>query len=432
MGIPPGRILFLQVPLARFIPAEADRASGHHGFPALCVDANGLPVGVGRLAQAIGEVGCPEHPVGHVAAVLFNQPHQHGHVGVLTDVILEVPRLTVDMELAQDDVSHGHGEGRIGALLGMQPQIGELGRLRVIRADDHRLGAVVPGLGIEVGVGGSGLRDVGPPQHEEPGIVPVRAFGNVRLLTPGLRRGRRQIAVPVVKRHADAAHERQVPRPRGVGDHGHGRNRREADHPVGSMGFRRIGICRGDDLVHLIPRRADEPAEAALFRIGRTLLRVLDNGCPRGHGGLDRAGFAPQLDQPRADKRVFHPVAGIEVPGVAGPPGTTARLVVGQVRAGAGIVGLLGLPGHDAALHIDLPGTRARAVGAVGGPDDLVMLPTASVSVLPIPVFAAGHPVTIGELADVGRFEEVQSVQKMAHGLSPSSAQHGTGALRRV
>ena len=93
---------------------------------------------------------------------------------------------------------------------------------------------------------------------------------------------------------------------------------------------------------------------------------------------------------------------------------------------------MLGFPGNDAALHIDLPGTRARAVGAVGGTDDLVMLPTASVSVLPIPVFATGHPVTIGELADVGRFEEVQSVQKMAHGFSPSSAQHGTGALRRV
>ena len=163
LGIPPGGILFLQVPLARLIPTEADRASGHHGLPAFCVDANSFPFGVGRLAQVIGEVGCPEHPVGHVVAVLFNQPDQHGHVGVLTGVILEVPRLTVDMELAQDDVSHGHGEGRIGALLGMQPQIGELGRLRVIRADDHRLGAVVSRLGIEVGVGGSGLRDVGPP-----------------------------------------------------------------------------------------------------------------------------------------------------------------------------------------------------------------------------------------------------------------------------
>ena len=72
---------------------------------------------------------------------LLHQPHQHRHVRVLADVVLEILGLPVEMELAQDDVAHGHGERRVGALLHRDPQVGEFRGLRIVGADDDALGA---------------------------------------------------------------------------------------------------------------------------------------------------------------------------------------------------------------------------------------------------------------------------------------------------
>src|SRR3546814_19715985 len=73
----------------------------------------------------------------------------------------------------------------------------------VCSSDLRDLGAAIAGLGHEVRIGGAGLRDVRAPHHQEPGIVPVGAFGNVGLFAPGLRAGGRQVAIPVVETHAD-------------------------------------------------------------------------------------------------------------------------------------------------------------------------------------------------------------------------------------
>ena len=281
-------------------------------------------------------------------------------------------------------MAHRHRQRRVGALLRMQPEIGELGRLGVVRRDDGALRALVADLGVEMRVRRAGLRHVGAPDQQVAGIVPVGTFRNVGLLAPGHRAGRRQVAIPVIEGQADAAEQRKVARTRGVGHHGHGRDRREADHPVGPICLHRIGVGGGDDLVDLVPRRADEAAQAALAGVTRALLRALHDGGPGRDGGKRRARLAPQLEQAPAHHRVLHAIGRVEIPGVAGAARAAARLVVRQVRARARVVGLLGLPRHDAALDVDLPGARAGAVHAMRGAHDFVVLPALAVAVLPV------------------------------------------------
>ena len=413
-------LLLLQVPLALFAPAEADRALRHDDGAAGAVDRHGLPVGIVRFAQGVVEFGRPQQALGHIVAVALLQPHQHRHVGVLPAVALEILGLPVEVKFAQDHVAHGHGQRCVGALLGMQPDVGEFRRLGIVRADHRALGALVARLGIEMGVRRAGLRHVRAPDQQESGIVPIGAFRHVGLLAPGLRRGRRQVAIPVVERHAHAAQQRQIPRPGGVGDHRHGRDRRKADHPVRTVGLGRVGVGGGDNLRHLVPMRADEAAMAAHAGVGGALGRVLDDRFPGRHRRQGRSRLAPQLDQPRAHQWIFHPVAGIQVPAIAGAPGTAARLVVRQVGPGAGIVGLLGLPGDDPALHVDLPAARPGAVGAMGRAHHLVVLPALAIGLFPAAILPRGDAVATGEFADILAGEEVQTVEQVTHLGCPS------------
>ena len=196
---------------------------------------------------------------------LLHQPHQHGHVGVLARVVAEISRLPVDVELAQDDVAHGHAERGIGALLRRHPQIGELRGFRIIRRDDDALGALVANLGIEMSVRRARLRHVRAPQDEEARIVPIGALRHVGLLAPGLRRSRRQVAVPIVERHAHAAEQRQVTRTGRVAHHRHGRDRREAEHAIRPVGFHRVGVGGRDDLVDLVPVARTKPPRPRFF-----------------------------------------------------------------------------------------------------------------------------------------------------------------------
>ena len=122
-----------QIPLALLAPAEADRTERHDRV-AVGVQRDGLPCRIVRLAQPVGKVVGAHQAVGHVAAVLAHQPHQHRQIGVFADVVLEIRHRSVEVEFAQNDVAHRHGQRRVGALLGMQPQIGEFRRLGVVRA----------------------------------------------------------------------------------------------------------------------------------------------------------------------------------------------------------------------------------------------------------------------------------------------------------
>ena len=164
LGVLPVRGLFLEVPLALLAPAEADRAFRHHDRVAGLVIGERLPLGIVGLAAGFHDIGRADEALRHVVAALLHQPHQHRHVGVLPDVVLEILGLPVDMEFAQDDVAHGHAERGVGALLRRHPQIGEFRGFRIVRADHHALGAAVARFGIEMRVGRARLRHVRAPQ----------------------------------------------------------------------------------------------------------------------------------------------------------------------------------------------------------------------------------------------------------------------------
>ena len=358
-------VLFLEVPLAFLAPAEARAARWRNHIVACLVDRDCLPFGVVLLAKITLEIAGAQQALGNQPAILFDQPDQHRHVRVAATIVLEIGHLPVEVELAQDHVAHRHGQCGIGALLGIEPEVRELGRLGIVGADHRNLGAAIARLGHEMGIGRAGLRDVRSPHHQKARIVPVGTFWNVGLFAPGHRARRRQIAIPVIERHAGPAEQREIARTRRVGDHRHGRDRRESDHPVGPPLFGGIGIGRGDDLVHLVPGGTHEAAVAADRGIALALVGVgLDRGPGRnrGHGC---ARCAPQLDQPFADQRILQPLGRIDVPGVARPARAAARLVIGKFRTGSWIVGLLGFPGDNPALYVDLPRTRSGAVHPV-------------------------------------------------------------------
>ena len=414
IDLAPGTALAgLDVPLALLAPAVADGALRRHQL-ARGVDGDGLPLGVVALAEAVGQVAGTQEALGAVAAVLLIEQHQHRQVGVALGVVGEVGAGLLQVEFLEDDVGEGLRQRRVGALLGVEPEVGELGHLGVVRGDGHGLGALVAHLGEEVRVRGTGLRNVGAPGDDVVGVVPVGRLRHVGLLAPDLRAGRRQVAVPVVEAQAHAADQRQVTATGGIADHGHGRDRREADHAVRAELLDGVDVGRGDDLVDLVPAGTDETAHAALALVALGLDRVADDAGP----GLDRrqglACFAPESQQGFTDLGVFKAVGTVDVPAVAGAARAATRFVVGQVVTGTRVVGLLGFPGDQAVLHVDLPGARPGAVHPVGGAHDLVVLPARAVDVLPVTRFLAGLAMTVGELPLLA-IEEAQLVEYVAH-----------------
>src|SRR5690606_10870135 len=215
-----------------------------------------------------------------------------------------------------------------GALLRVEPEVGELGDFGVVRGDRHGLGALVADFGEEVRVRGARLRDVGAPGDDVVGVVPVGRFRHVGLLAPDLRRGRRQVAVPVVEAQAHAADQRQVAAAGGIADHGHRRDRREADHAIRAVLPDGVDVGGGDDLVDLVPAGPDEAAHAALALVGLGAGLVLDDAGPGVHRRQRTTRLAPELEQRLAHLGVLQAVGAVDVPAVAGAARAAARLVV--------------------------------------------------------------------------------------------------------
>src|SRR5690606_38371043 len=138
------------------------------------------------------------------------------------------------------------------------------------------------------------------------------------LLAPDLRRGRRQVAVPVVETQAHAADQRQVAAAGSIADHGHRRDRREADHAIRAVLLDGVVVGGGDDLVDLVPAGADEAAHAALALVGLGAGLVLDDAGPGVHRRHAAPRFAPQFQQRLAHLGVLQAVGAVNVPAVAG------------------------------------------------------------------------------------------------------------------
>src|SRR5690554_3458147 len=409
----------LEVPLALLAPAIADGAIRCGQLASAFVNGDGFPFRVVLFTQAVHQIAGPQEAARHIAAVVFFLQHdQVRHVGVTTHVVGEVLAGFVDVEFFQDDVAHGHAQGSVCALLRVQPLVRQLGHFRIVRSNRNGLGVFVAYFGEEVGVRGTGLGHVGTPGNDVAGVVPVRRFRHVGLLTPGLWGGRRQVAVPVVEAHAHATDHRQVTAAGGVGHHGHGKNRREADDTVRAELLGGVNVGGSNQLVDFVPVGTNETTHTTAGLVLGGFLGVFNNRRPGLHRVVElNTGRTPELHQALAHQRVLQAVGAVHVPGIACTPGAAAGLVVWQVRAGTGIVGLLGFPGDQAVLDVDLPAAGAGAVYAVSGTHHLVVLPALAVAVFPLAADFVGFAVAVGERLSVLP-EVIQFVDQMTHGLS--------------
>ena len=306
--------------------------------------------------------------------------HEERAVGVALHVIEEHGLALADVEFLEDDVTHGLRQGAVRAGLDAQPVVRELRVVREVRGHDDDLLAVVAGLGHEVGVGGTGQRQVRAPHDEVLRVEPVAGLGHVGLVAEHLRRGRGQVRVPVVEGQHGGADELVEAGARTVGDHRHGGDHREAGDAVGTVLLDRVHVGGGDDLHRLFPGHADHAAAATLRLVGACLLRVLNDRGPRVDGIAEALlGLAEHVEEDAAHVGVLDTGRRVLVPRERRATRAAAGLVLGHVRAGRRVVSLLGFPGDDAVLDVDLPRARARAVHAMGGAHDLVVAPALAV-----------------------------------------------------
>ena len=256
-----------------------------------------LPLGV---LAGVAEVGGAQEAVGDVRAVVaLAQRDQERHVGVAARVVAEVrrPRGRRRTPSGSRDPSPSRARRRCRPAAGSQWSANFVWP-GVVGRDDDDLLALVAGLGHEVGVGRARLGDVRAPEDHVGGVPPVGRLRHVGLIAPDLRRGRRQVGVPVVE-----ARGRRRRSARGSGC----RPRRRPSTSPGSARSRRSGRARTRAIVWTwaaaissaasSQRRAHEAALAALGLVGARLVRVLDDRRP----GLDRV--AESLAAPRGTSR---------------------------------------------------------------------------------------------------------------------------------
>ena len=256
---------------------------------------------------------------------------------------------------------------------------------------------MIAGLGHEVSVRGAGEGEVGAPHDEVVGVEPVAGLGNVRLVAEHLRGGGREVRVPVVEGEHVAAHELQVARARAVGNHRHGGNNGETSDAIRAEILDGRGVRGSHNLHRFLPGGADHAALAAGGLVGAGSGRVGDHLVPRFHriatalfrGAVGIQQGATHIGMTDAGGRVL-------IPGEGGAARTTARLVLGHVRARGRVVDLLGLPRNHAVLDIHLPRAGTRAVNAVSRAHDLVMAETLTVEDVRL------TPATEKDLARIG------------------------------
>ncbi len=111
-------ILFLKVPAAALlVPAVAGRAVRRDDLARHFIEPDGFPFRVFALAESVIEIRCPDKSVRHIASALFDQAHEHRHIGITARVIGEIWHLPLDMVFLEDDMAHGQRQRGIGALL---------------------------------------------------------------------------------------------------------------------------------------------------------------------------------------------------------------------------------------------------------------------------------------------------------------------------
>ena len=197
-----------EIPLAHVgIPEPVPKGTVRAGdLTGVLVPDEGFEHGIGLLCQLTADIARNEvlaRPV-HPGSVFVEGDQERGVV-VGAVVLVEERHPPFGEELLQHHMSQRHAEGRVGAGRDRHPLVGELGGFRVIGRHDHDLLAAVAGLDHPVGVGRTRQGHVRTPKHQVAGVPPVAGFTHVGLVAVDLRRGGRQVGVPVVEgQHAAA------------------------------------------------------------------------------------------------------------------------------------------------------------------------------------------------------------------------------------
>lgn len=369
----------VEVPLsdAVFAVAEPQRSVWHDDLVGNLVEQRGFER---RVLDFLADIGCGKELSRHHRVAALVELDQKRQIGVAADVIYKERNMVTHIAFRQNNVAHRHGERGVRTGGATHPLVRELGVIGVIRAHHNNFGATVARFGHPVSIRGSGDRDVGTPHHQIRRVPPIAGFGHIGLVAEHLRRRYRQVGVPVIERRHHATQQGNEPRARGMADHRHRRDRREAGNAVRTVGLDGVHVGRRDHLAGLGPSHPDQPALAAGLLVATPALGIgLDVG--PGQHGITQPGFglAVHLDQHAAGIRIAHSGGRIAVPGERGTPGAPPRLVFGPVRADGGIVGLLGLPGDDPVLDVDLPRARSGAIDAVRRANHLVVAPSIAV-----------------------------------------------------
>ena len=204
---------------------------------------------------------------------------------------------------------HGQEGGGVGALPHRHPEIGELHVLGVVRRHGYDLGSLVTGLDGEVRVRCARHRQIGAGDDEIGRVVPVGRFRHVGLLAPGLWAGSRQVAVPVVEGTAGRADQAEVTRSGRIGDHRHGRDRRETIDAVRAPFVYGVNVGGGDDFGDFFPVGAHKAAQAAHAGVFQSLCRIgLDRGPSLHRVFPDFSLGAVEIEQAASDHRVLDAV----------------------------------------------------------------------------------------------------------------------------
>ena len=332
-------------------------------------------------------------------------------------------------------MTHRHRQRPVGPGRTRHPLVGEFRIVGVVGADADDFRSAVTDLGHPVRVGRAGDRNIRAPHHQIRRVPPVPGLRHVGLVAEHLRRGHRQVGVPVVERRHHPADQLNEPGTGRERHHRHRRDRREAGNPIRPVGLDGVHVRGRDHLGGLGPTHPHQPALAAGLMVATPALRIgLDIG-PRQHRVAQPGpGFPIHLHQHAASVGIPHPGRRVGVPGKRGAARATAGLVLGPIRAHRRVVGLLGLPGDDAVLDVDLPRTRPGAVDAVGGTDHLVVAPAVPVEHVALPAAASGDgPQVVGELP--GGEESAAALEQlldrpadMSTHLAVSSPARGTGS----
>ncbi|OPZ83967.1 MAG: hypothetical protein BWY76_02047 [bacterium ADurb.Bin429] len=246
----------------------------------------------------------------------------------------------------------------------------------------------MPRLHQEVGIRRARHQHIGADSGDHARVIPVSALRDVGLFAPHFRRRRWQIAVPVVERQANAAHQLQKARPGGVADHGHGGDRRKADQPVGAMCLHGVDVRGGDELIHLIPGAAAEAAFSTRLLVAPARLRIGDNGLPGGDRIIRVRALrrAPEIEQHPARVWVFDAQGTIHVPGVGDTALASAGLVWWKLTVNHRIVKRLHLPGDNPILDVYIPTAPASTVHAMRAAEHPVIGPAVAVEIFPLPL----------------------------------------------